>query len=116
MSLCETFCFRYQEIAGKIEAMLSSSGSLGKYLADYPQLLSIILGAASDGYCLILFNELSSCLKQCWSEGVFLRQLAHRFWKLTLQVSVLVYVYISDPIGSKAVTKGQCLVERCIGF
>ena len=54
------------------------------------------IGTATNGYSLKVFDELTSCLQRCWSEGVFLHQLAHRFWKLTLQVSVCVCVCVNS--------------------
>ena len=29
---------------------------------------------------------LRQCLNSCWSDGVYLTSLVHKFWKLTLQV------------------------------
>ena len=35
---------------------------------------------------LKVFRVVWDCLHRCWAEGIFLPALAHRFWKLTLQV------------------------------
>lgn len=35
---------------------------------------------------LLVSELLWSCLMRCWSDGVYLSPLAHRLWKLTLQL------------------------------
>ena len=37
-------------------------------------------------YSLQVFVILRQCLNSCWSDGVYLTSLVHKFWKLTLQV------------------------------
>uniref|UniRef100_A0A8C5QD56 Conserved oligomeric Golgi complex subunit 2 n=1 Tax=Leptobrachium leishanense TaxID=445787 RepID=A0A8C5QD56_9ANUR len=65
------FQIRFKEIAGSLESALSAG------LEDAP---------AGSTYCLRASHTLSSCLAACWSEQIFLPLLAHRFWKLTLQL------------------------------
>lgn len=40
----------------------------------------------SDGF---IFKETHICwrsLQDCWSEGIYIEALAHKFWKLSLQI------------------------------
>lgn len=41
---------------------------------------------AGGAFRLHVSHILWTCLLRCWAEGVYLPQLAHRFWKLTLQL------------------------------
>ncbi|KAM6915800.1 conserved oligomeric Golgi complex subunit 2 [Xenentodon cancila] len=65
------FQLRYKEIAGRMENAISDG-----------------LEAAPGGstYHLQVSEVLWSCLLRCWSDRVYLPPLAHRFWKLTLQL------------------------------
>uniref|UniRef100_A0A3Q3BFU1 Conserved oligomeric Golgi complex subunit 2 n=1 Tax=Kryptolebias marmoratus TaxID=37003 RepID=A0A3Q3BFU1_KRYMA len=65
------FQLRYKEIAGRLENTISDG-----------------LEAASAGsaYHLQVSEVLWTCLVRCWSDKVYLSPLAHRFWKLTLQL------------------------------
>uniref|UniRef100_A0A8C3G9R8 Conserved oligomeric Golgi complex subunit 2 n=1 Tax=Cyclopterus lumpus TaxID=8103 RepID=A0A8C3G9R8_CYCLU len=65
------FQLRYKEIAGSLENAISDG-----------------LEAAPAGsvYNLQVSEVLWSCLMRCWSDKVYLSPLAHRFWKLTLQL------------------------------
>nr|XP_020454095.1 conserved oligomeric Golgi complex subunit 2 isoform X1 [Monopterus albus] len=65
------FQLRYKEMAGSLENAISEG-----------------LEAAPDGsaYHLRVTEVLWSCLVRCWSDKVYLSPLAHRFWKLTLQL------------------------------
>ncbi|XP_056147814.1 conserved oligomeric Golgi complex subunit 2 [Lampris incognitus] len=65
------FQLRFKEIAGNLENAISDG-----------------LGAAPAGstYHLQVSQVLWSCLVRCWSDKVYLAPLAHRLWKLTLQL------------------------------
>uniref|UniRef100_A0A8C5GNS2 Conserved oligomeric Golgi complex subunit 2 n=1 Tax=Gouania willdenowi TaxID=441366 RepID=A0A8C5GNS2_GOUWI len=65
------FQLRYKEIAGHLENALSDG-----------------LEAAPAGsvFHLQVSEVLWSCLVKCWSDKVYLSPLAHRFWKLTMQL------------------------------
>ncbi|KAJ8416059.1 hypothetical protein AAFF_G00380810 [Aldrovandia affinis] len=65
------FQLRYKEIAGSLESTMSDG-----------------LHEAPDGssFKLQVSHVLWSCLLRCWGERVYLPPLAHRFWKLTLQL------------------------------
>ena len=39
-------------------------------------------------YSLQVFVVLTECVTSCWSDGIYLSSLVHRFWKLTLQVLI----------------------------
>uniref|UniRef100_H3DI24 Conserved oligomeric Golgi complex subunit 2 n=1 Tax=Tetraodon nigroviridis TaxID=99883 RepID=H3DI24_TETNG len=63
--------YRYKETAGGLEKAISDG-----------------LQAAPAGgtFHLQVSEVLWSCLVRCWSDGVYLAPLAHRLWKLTLQL------------------------------
>lgn len=65
------FQLRYKEIAGRLENVISDG---------------LVAAPAGSAYHLQVSEVLWSCLVRCWSEGVYLSPLAHRFWKLTLQL------------------------------
>lgn len=61
---------RYKEIAGRLEAAFSEG-------------LAVAAGSA---FHLQVSEVLWSCLAKCWSDKVYVPPLAHRLWKLTLQL------------------------------
>ncbi|XP_028165926.1 conserved oligomeric Golgi complex subunit 2 [Ostrinia furnacalis] len=64
------FQIRFQEIAGNYEATLQNSPTT----------------VNTDGF---LLKETHSCWKaveDCWADGVYIEALAHKFWKLSLQL------------------------------
>ncbi|XP_057704590.1 conserved oligomeric Golgi complex subunit 2 [Corythoichthys intestinalis] len=65
------FQLRYKEIAGCLE------NAIGDGLEAAP---------AGSAYHLQASLSLRSCVGRCWSDKVYLPPLAHRFWKLTLQL------------------------------
>ncbi|KAJ8364880.1 hypothetical protein SKAU_G00137110 [Synaphobranchus kaupii] len=65
------FQLRYKEIAGSLE------NSIADGLEEAP---------AGSSYRLLVSHMLWGCLLRCWEERIFLPLLAHRFWKLTLQL------------------------------
>ncbi|KAK1327997.1 hypothetical protein QTO34_012419 [Cnephaeus nilssonii] len=75
------FQIRFREIAGSLEAALTDA------LEDAP---------AGSSYCLLASHRTWSCLQRCWSEQMFLPSLAHRLWRLTLQVLARYSVFISE--------------------
>ncbi|XP_007903668.2 conserved oligomeric Golgi complex subunit 2 isoform X1 [Callorhinchus milii] len=70
-SLSVYFQIRFKEIAGSLEACMSED------LKEAPD---------SSGYNLLVTHVLWQNLVQCWSDHVYLPSLAHRFWKMTLQL------------------------------
>uniref|UniRef100_A0A8C6WT47 Conserved oligomeric Golgi complex subunit 2 n=1 Tax=Neogobius melanostomus TaxID=47308 RepID=A0A8C6WT47_9GOBI len=66
-----SFFFQVQEIAGSLENSISDG------LEKAP---------AGSAYHLKVSEVLWSCLVRCWSDKIYLSPLAHRFWKLTLQL------------------------------
>lgn len=75
------FQIRFREIAGSLEAALTDA------LEDAP---------AGSSYCLLASHRTWSCLQRCWSEQMFLPSLAHRLWRLTLQVLARYSVFIRE--------------------
>ncbi|KAA8583662.1 hypothetical protein FQN60_014870 [Etheostoma spectabile] len=65
------FVRRYKEIAGSLENAISDG---------------LEAAPAGSAYHLQVSEVLWSCLMRCWSDKVYLSPLAHRFWKLTLQL------------------------------
>uniref|UniRef100_A0A3B4F576 Conserved oligomeric Golgi complex subunit 2 n=1 Tax=Pundamilia nyererei TaxID=303518 RepID=A0A3B4F576_9CICH len=65
------FQLRYKEIAGRLENAISDG---------------LVAAPAGSAYHLQVSQVLWSCLVRCWSDNVYLSPLAHRFWKLTLQL------------------------------
>ena len=91
-------CLRFQEIAGSLEEKLSvplleaaaaAAGGIGVNqsddVRDFPT-------PPPPQFKLELFQVLWRCLHKCWQDGVFVLALVHRFWKLTLQVTLILAV------------------------
>lgn len=64
------FQIRFQEIAGKFEATLQKSP----------------ISEHNNGFVLRETQTCWSAIEECWSEGIFIETLAHKFWKLTMQM------------------------------
>ncbi|CAB3248692.1 unnamed protein product [Arctia plantaginis] len=64
------FQIRFQEIAGSYEAALQKSPT-----ADN-----------ENDFVLRETQKCWSAVQECWSDGVFIEALGHKFWKLTLQM------------------------------
>ncbi|XP_019382777.1 PREDICTED: conserved oligomeric Golgi complex subunit 2 [Gavialis gangeticus] len=75
------FQIRFREIAGALEAALSDS------LEEAP---------AESSYCLLATHMVWVSLLKCWSDQIFLPLLAHRLWKLTLQILARYSVFINE--------------------
>ncbi|NXK53113.1 COG2 protein, partial [Chauna torquata] len=84
------FQIRFREIAGALEAALSDS------LEEAPE---------GSSYCLLATHMVWTSLLKCWSDQMFLPLLAHRLWKLSLQILARYSVFISEvsvrPISSE---------------
>ncbi|XP_053731076.1 conserved oligomeric Golgi complex subunit 2 [Synchiropus splendidus] len=65
------FQLRYKEIAGSLEIAVNDG---------------LVAAPAGSSYHLQVTVVLWSCLVRCWSDQVYLSPLAHRFWKLSLQL------------------------------
>ncbi|XP_026856268.2 conserved oligomeric Golgi complex subunit 2 isoform X1 [Electrophorus electricus] len=65
------FQLRYKEIAGSLENAMSDG---------------LEAAPAGSRYRLQVTEVLWSCVCRCWAEQIYLPPLAHRFWKLTLQL------------------------------
>uniref|UniRef100_A0A8D2QS78 Conserved oligomeric Golgi complex subunit 2 n=1 Tax=Zosterops lateralis melanops TaxID=1220523 RepID=A0A8D2QS78_ZOSLA len=84
------FQIRFREIAGALEEALSDT------LEEAP---------AGSSFCLLATHMVWTSLVKCWSDQMFLPLLAHRLWKLSLQVLARYSVFISEvsvrPISSE---------------
>ncbi|KAG8583183.1 hypothetical protein GDO81_008309 [Engystomops pustulosus] len=75
------FQIRFKEIAGSLESALLSH---------------VEETANESAFCLRATNVLWNCLSACWSDHIYLPLLAHRFYKLTLQLLSRYCVYIKE--------------------
>ncbi|XP_030190175.1 conserved oligomeric Golgi complex subunit 2 isoform X4 [Lynx canadensis] len=75
------FQIRFREIAGSLEAALTAG------LEDAP---------AGSSFCLLASHRTWSSLQRCWSDEMFLPVLAHRLWRLTLQILARHSVFVSE--------------------
>ncbi|XP_041280178.1 conserved oligomeric Golgi complex subunit 2 isoform X2 [Onychostruthus taczanowskii] len=75
------FQIRFREIAGALEEALSDT------LEEAP---------AGSSFCLLATHMVWTSLVKCWSDQMFLPLLAHRLWKLSLQILARYSVFISE--------------------
>ncbi|XP_059119813.1 conserved oligomeric Golgi complex subunit 2 isoform X2 [Peromyscus eremicus] len=75
------FQIRFREVAGSLEASLTDG------LEDAPD---------GSPYCLLASHKTWSSLEKCWSDEMFLPLLAHRLWRLTLQILARFSVFVSE--------------------
>ncbi|XP_028623588.1 conserved oligomeric Golgi complex subunit 2 [Grammomys surdaster] len=75
------FQIRFREVAGSLEASLTDG------LEDAP---------GGSPYCLLASHRTWISLGKCWSDDMFLPLLAHRLWRLTLQILARFSVFVSE--------------------
>ncbi|XP_055677257.1 conserved oligomeric Golgi complex subunit 2 [Lutzomyia longipalpis] len=93
------FQIRFQEIAGAVEGACSrqiSSGLLSK----------------SGDIQLVPFITALSSISQCWSDAVFLPQLFHRFWKLSLQIVARLFTWMEEVLAVKKWNTAETSIRR----
>ncbi|XP_018428885.1 PREDICTED: conserved oligomeric Golgi complex subunit 2, partial [Nanorana parkeri] len=92
------FQIRFKEIAGRLESALVSP-----------------LQEVSDGdtFCLQASSILWTCLNTCWSDETCTPLLAHRFWKLTLQLLSRYCVFIKEVASG---VFSECSISESKGF
>lgn len=78
------FQLRFREVAGSLEASFADG------LEDAPD---------GSPYCLLASHRTWSSLEKCWSSEMFLPLLAHRLWRLTLQILARFSVFVSELSG-----------------
>ncbi|NWI13422.1 COG2 protein, partial [Crypturellus soui] len=90
------FQIRFREIGGALEEALSDT------LEEAP---------AGSSYCLLATHMVWLSLQKCWSDQMFLPLLAHRLWKLSLQILARYSVFISEvsarPISSDSMKESK---------
>ncbi|KAM9808571.1 conserved oligomeric Golgi complex subunit 2 [Syngnathus typhle] len=86
------FQLRYREIAGSLE------NAIGDGLEVAP---------AGSTYHLQASASLWSCLVRCWADKVYLPPLAHRFWKLTLQLYSRYGTFLNEVLTKTAPPEGS---------
>lgn len=89
------FQLRWKEIVVPLEDALSSGIGTAKGLyyswQTIPSLLirpKLILIGSKDGYALPQTFAVVTAVKACWTSSTYIPELGHRFWRLTLQVSL----------------------------
>ncbi|XP_052495758.1 conserved oligomeric Golgi complex subunit 2 [Budorcas taxicolor] len=75
------FQIRFREIAGSLEAALTD------VLEEAP---------AGSSYRLLASHRTWSSLQRCWSDEMFLPLLAHRLWRLTLQILARYSIFVKE--------------------
>ncbi|XP_059610186.1 conserved oligomeric Golgi complex subunit 2 [Phlebotomus argentipes] len=93
------FQIRFQEIAGAVEAACSR------------QISSALLSKAGDIQLVPFVTALSS-ISQCWSDSVFLPQLFHRFWKLSLQIVARLFSWTEEVLAVKKWNVAEMSIKR----
>ncbi|XP_035262582.1 conserved oligomeric Golgi complex subunit 2 [Anguilla anguilla] len=84
------FQLRYKEIAGSLENTMADG------LGEAP---------AGSSYRLLVSHVLWGCLPRCWEERVYLPLLAHRFWKLTLQLLSRYSTFVTEVLNKAPTTE-----------
>ncbi|XP_034833790.1 conserved oligomeric Golgi complex subunit 2 [Maniola hyperantus] len=83
------FQIRFQEIAGGFEASLKSSATL----------------QSNDGFILLETYKCWKALQDCWSDGIYIEALVHKFWKLSLQLISRYATWITSICSQKSTPK-----------
>lgn len=78
------FQIRFQEIGGAFESACTKTLEEIKHTQDFKLQQTLVL---------------YDCIQKCWSKGIFLHQLAHKFWKLTLQLLSRYCTWVKDTLG-----------------
>ncbi|GAB0097420.1 Conserved oligomeric Golgi complex subunit 2 [Sergentomyia squamirostris] len=93
------FQIRFQEIGGVVEGACSR------------QLSSGLLKKSGDIQLVPFVTALSS-VSQCWSDTVFLPQLFHRFWKLSLQILGRLLLWTDEVVTVKKWNIAEMSIKR----
>uniref|UniRef100_A0A8C0YR35 Conserved oligomeric Golgi complex subunit 2 n=2 Tax=Cyprinus carpio TaxID=7962 RepID=A0A8C0YR35_CYPCA len=81
------FQLRFKEIAGSLENAISDG---------------LEAAPAGSSYHLQVTEVLWSCVCRCWADQVYLPPLAHRFWKLTLQLISRYSTFLTEEVPTRA--------------
>ncbi|XP_073527539.1 conserved oligomeric Golgi complex subunit 2 [Phyllobates terribilis] len=92
------FQIRFKEIAGSLESAILSHREEA---------------SAESAYYLRVTNVLWTCLTVCWSDEIYLPTLAHRFWKLTLQLLSRYCVFIKE-LSACAISEGNITESKSL--
>ncbi|XP_057339274.1 conserved oligomeric Golgi complex subunit 2 [Microplitis mediator] len=88
------FQIRFQEIAGSVEQILCHPVSAGSIKINVTNLYP----TDTDKFSLYVSETTWECLMKTWSDGIFLPQLLHQFWKLNLQIFSRYRTWITDAL------------------
>lgn len=89
---------RFQEIGGKLES--ACSNSVNKSIVK-PQ----------NNFRLLPFVTGFECIQSCWSEGIYIKQIFIRFYKLTQQIISRLCVWTDECIAIKEFEEGVNKIE-----
>ncbi|KAL0275863.1 UNVERIFIED_CONTAM: hypothetical protein PYX00_003587 [Menopon gallinae] len=96
------FKMRFQEIAGQVESGLNEDKVLTDGVKDV------------NNFCLKPTVNVMMALEKCWTKEVYLPELAHMFWKLSLQIISRYTYWINQRIDNKKIElfeKGEMDME-----
>lgn len=79
------FC-RFQEIAGQFELVL----------AEDEKMMTMNGAKDMNSFSLKASLNVIRSLERCWSKEVYLVELSHMFWKLSLQILSRYVVWVKD--------------------
>lgn len=80
------FQLRFREMVNPVEDLLS----------DPKASVNMETNPAQDVLALPGSRAVSNAIVQCWSDHVYLYGLAHRFWKLTLQLLKRYHLWVAS--------------------
>lgn len=86
-SLPVYFQIRFKDIAGTFESALNRQELTNNEKSEWR---------------LVATKTAWECLQRCWADKVFIAQLTHRFWKLSLQILARYYTWSAGLLESKS--------------
>ncbi|XP_062561068.1 conserved oligomeric Golgi complex subunit 2 [Armigeres subalbatus] len=84
------FQIRFQEIGSNLEKACSRELDAAKFSTEQ---------ISASQFNLVQFSIALTCISNCWQDGIYLPQLFHRFFKLTLQLLSRTTSWIDTAIG-----------------
>ncbi|CAA9993075.1 unnamed protein product [Nesidiocoris tenuis] len=94
------FQLRFQEIVRRIEKAIASE----------------TVFSDGESWKLNVTDVVHGCLLRCWEDGVFLLPLAHKFWKLTLQIVSRYVTWIKKTLQNQGTLLTTSVVRQSSSF
>uniref|UniRef100_A0A1B6C3H8 Conserved oligomeric Golgi complex subunit 2 n=1 Tax=Clastoptera arizonana TaxID=38151 RepID=A0A1B6C3H8_9HEMI len=94
------FQIRFQEIAGTFESVL----------VNYD-----FIDEDAEGWRLLVTQTAWQCIQRCWQDRVYISQLTHRFWKLSLQILSRYHVWTTEILNKKS-EDGRLKINFWVGL